>query len=180
MTKQAFYDKYYPYAAAATKGTGIFPLVALSQAALESAWGTSKSATQGNNFHGIKAFRGEPSFTMPTKERVNGETITVMGKFIKYSSPLASFQGHVKFLQENKRYTIHGVFTAKTEANQARAIAQAGYASDENYATHVVALINEFRGFGPAPVTMLSIPVLGPVIIALSTFFKYGLPHFHF
>ncbi len=56
----SFVLKYYSYAVKAGKLFGVHPLVILAQASIESGWGTSPLAMQGNNFFGITAY-GNPN-----------------------------------------------------------------------------------------------------------------------
>lgn len=55
MTKKEFIIKYYPFAQAIEKETGLSAVAILAQAGVESAWG---KAVYGNMFFGVKAGKG--------------------------------------------------------------------------------------------------------------------------
>ena len=74
------------------------PSLALSQAALESAWGTSRFAKEGNNFFGMWCY--EPECGMVPNKRPLGKTYEVA----TYDSPKDSFLAYLKNLNTNKSY----------------------------------------------------------------------------
>ena len=178
MTKESFFQTYWPHALAATSGTGIFPEVAMAQAALESAWGESKLTKIANNFHGIKAVSGQPSVTMQTHEQTASGMVTVNAKFAKYLSPYAGFKAHVRFLQDNPRYASHGVFRATDPLTQVKAIRAAGYATDSYYVTKIWAIMQSLSPIQkPAIMAALAgIPFLGPLALTLTSF-VHGISH---
>ena len=171
-----FYDKYAPAAVAATAGTGLFPAVALTQAALESNNGRSALTRLANNFHGVKAFRGEPFVTMRTREESNGRSIFVNAKFIKYATAVDAFKGWVKFLQNNPRYKRAGVFTALSPESQLRCIAKAGYATDSGYFDKVKVLLHQILTYAPVS-GVFAIPIIGAIAASVLNLFNNGLSH---
>jgi len=133
-------------AAAAVKGTSIFPELLLAQAIIESAKNGKMPGTQlakkYNNYFGIKAFKSWKG------DRVNfktgeftpaGSAYTMESDFRAYKTPLDSFQDYVKLLQ-NKRYKK--VLAAKTIADQARELKAAGYSTAPDYASKVSGMAN--------------------------------------
>jgi flagellum-specific peptidoglycan hydrolase FlgJ len=127
-------------AKSATFNSGIFPEVLLAQAILESQReinntyvpGASLLSAKYNNYFGIKA---EPGYkgnfiTLDTVEFTNQR---VKGNFRAYPTKTAGFIDYVKFLRTNPRYTIGGVFNAKTPEAQAAAISNSGYATSPTY-----------------------------------------------
>jgi flagellum-specific peptidoglycan hydrolase FlgJ len=117
--------------------------VTISQAALESSWGTSGLATNGMNLFGIKAdssWHG-PTILMPTAEYVNGQRIMVNAPFRKYADWLGSIRDHAAFLVNNKRYAP--AFKASTGEQFAQAIAAAGYATDPKYADLLISIMRQ-------------------------------------
>ncbi len=72
--------------------------LALSQAALESAWGTSRFARQGNNLFGMWCY--EIGCGIVPLRRPAGRTYEVAA----YSSPRESFYAYVKNLNTNRSY----------------------------------------------------------------------------
>jgi flagellum-specific peptidoglycan hydrolase FlgJ len=125
------------------RATGVPASVTLAQAILESDWGRSSLATDGRNYFGIKATSKQGtagSITLPTREAGIG---TVIAGFRAYNSMLESFVDHGNFLVENSRYAP--ALAVKDDARAfARAIQQAGYATDPNYATALINLMIKF------------------------------------
>lgn len=74
------------------------PSLALSQAALESGWGTSRFAKQGNNLFGIWCY--EPGCGIVPRQRPAGATYEVAS----YRSPKESFRDYIRNLNSNRAY----------------------------------------------------------------------------
>ena len=74
------------------------PSLSLAQAALESAWGTSRFAQEGNNLFGIWCY--EPGCGIVPKRRPPGKTYEVK----KYSNPGECFSDYIKHLNVNDAY----------------------------------------------------------------------------
>lgn len=95
QTKQEFIDKYKEIAIQQQLKYGIPASITLSQAILESGYGTSAQAKECNNFFGIQA-----------GDSWKGETIKYIDNgdkhpFRKYSSPEQCFEDHSKILTVN-------------------------------------------------------------------------------
>lgn len=145
MTRQQFIDKFSSAIQSASKGTGLYPSVMMAQAILESGNGNSSLTKLYNNFFGIKA---DSSWTgakvlMPTTEVINGVSESINDYFRSYKSPLDSFKDRIKFLQGFSRYK--NLFTATTPEQQATELQQDGYATDPNYPTKLINLINQYN-----------------------------------
>jgi flagellum-specific peptidoglycan hydrolase FlgJ len=126
-------------------GTALLPSVIMAQAALETGWGAS---VVGNNMFGIKAsgatspyWKGN-SVSADTEEVIGGETGTYNLAFRQYANVQDSISDHTYFLRQNSRYA--SVFTAKTPENQCNALQAAGYATDPNYASKLISIINKY------------------------------------
>jgi flagellar protein FlgJ len=118
--------------------TGVPASVSIAQAALESAWGSSQLATQGFNLFGIKAdssWKGA-TVTMRTAEVIGGQRVMVNAPFRKYANWLGSINDHGDFLGANKRYAK--AFKTTDGEAFAKAIADAGYATDPEYAQKLI------------------------------------------
>ena len=103
-----FTKKYGKYMLDSLNGSAIYFPVMLSQASLESGYGTSNAAKNKNNFFGVM---------------YNGVTK-------KFSSPKDAFEKQVEmFYKPNLPYAGGGVITANDPYQQARRIADAGYYS---------------------------------------------------
>lgn len=124
----------------------VFPSVTIAQAILESGWGKSKLAIQGNNLFGIKADSSWKGATilMPTTEEYGGHTVSEVALWRKYNSLDDSVEDHGKFLYENSRYAQAGVFQAKNYKEQITAIKAAGYATESDYVGLVCGVIETY------------------------------------
>lgn len=145
-SQQAFIDAVAPIAQETYREYGVFPSITLSQAILESAWGKSSLAVDGGNLFGIKADSSWQGAVMelPTKEYVNGGIITIIARWRIYTSWQDSVRDHGKFLKQNSRYTLAGVFDAKEYKEQSIALVRAGYATDPSYADLLCELIESY------------------------------------
>ena len=108
MTRQDFFKKYWNFAQSATNGSGISPLLILSQAYLESGAGESVLAKKYNNFFGVKATQNWQGKTISLKtieQDKQGKTYQIVSKFRVYNSPGEAFIEQIKFLNGdyNKR-----------------------------------------------------------------------------
>lgn len=119
----------------------VLPSIVAAQGILESKWGCSELALEGNNLFGIKAnssWRGK-TITLPTEEYKDGKQITVNAKFRKYDSWSDCIEDHGLFFVENSRYK-----KAIGETDYKKAITEihkAGYATDPQYASKIVGVI---------------------------------------
>lgn len=131
--------------AVACLGTGIFPSVKLAQAALESGWGKSVA---GNNLFGIKAAGSHTPYwngdyvTSRTSEWTGSGYEGQTSRFRKYATVGDSVKDHTYFLQQYSRYAK--VFKASTPEEQAKALQEAGYATDPNYSGKLISIINTY------------------------------------
>lgn len=72
-----------------------WPGYVAAEAALESRYGQSQLATQANNLFGMKMHAGTPPeqvLSLPTKEFVGGQWITIEAKWMKYADWEACFR----------------------------------------------------------------------------------------
>jgi flagellar rod assembly protein/muramidase FlgJ len=130
-------------AVASAKTVGVPASITIAQAALESAWGESGLTKAGNNLFGIKAdsrWRGQ-TLTMNTKEFIKGQWVVVPALWRKYPSWQDSIDDHAAFLRRNPRYKA--CFACTTAQAFAKALSQAGYATDPAYSDKVIGLIKQ-------------------------------------
>ena len=127
----AFIEQIKDGAIQGQKDYGVFASVTISQGIIESTYGTSKLAKTDNNLFGIK-FPGkhDPRLTITQGTWATDDG----GYYCHYQSWNDSILDHGYFLKNNSRYTENGVFNAKDCFEQVDCIANAGYASDPNYA----------------------------------------------
>lgn len=125
---------------------GILPSVSAAQAILESGWGQSELAQYPNyNLFGIKAshdWKGK-RVIVPTQEYVDGKYITVAATFRKYDSWAESIIDHALFFTSTdwRKRNYASVVGEKEYQKACLALQAAGYATDPNYASKLISLI---------------------------------------
>jgi hypothetical protein len=129
------------------KTTGVPASVTVAQAILESDWGRSRLTRQGNNLFGIKALGSVTGpagvVTLATWEHLNGGDVVVQAPFKAYYTLEQSIDDHGRFLTRNKRYA--GAMSVADDAHAfARAIQDAGYATDPSYASKLISLMDRY------------------------------------
>lgn len=126
----------------------ILPSIAGVQALHESDYGRSSLAKAPNyNIFGIKAsadWKGA-IVSMPTKEHVNGRTITVQANFRKYDSWGASVADYGSFFTstEWRKNNYRHVVGERDYKKAARALQNSGYATDPQYANKLIKRLEE-------------------------------------
>lgn len=124
----------------------ILPSITGAQAALESGWGSSKlSKPPYNNNFGIKAsadWTGQ-KIAMQTQEFVNGRTITISADFRAYSSIGESIKDHGAFFTNTpwRVNNYRNVVGERDYKRAAQALQTSGYATDPNYASKILNII---------------------------------------
>lgn len=133
------------------KETGIPTSITLGQIILESsgkyAGGLSGLAASAKNLFGVKGTGNGGSVLMPTSEFVNGKMVTVQAPFKKYNSFYDSLLDHAVVLSKD-RYQVH-LKNAKTVNDYAAGIKAGGYATDPNYVSKLLGVIqsNKLTGY---------------------------------
>ncbi len=124
----------------------VLPSVCIAQAALESAWGTSAMMTKANAYFGIKAgsnWKGKV-YSSKTKECYAGIGFTtITGVFRAYDSLADSISDYYNLICNNSRYA--SAVNNSNPRNTITAIKNAGYATDSNYISDVMAIINKYN-----------------------------------
>ncbi len=141
MIPKDFIAAIGPAAQASMRASKISASFTIAQAALESGWGTSKTAINAKNLFNIKAdpsWKG-PTWSMASTEHANGKDVLVPARWRVYPSWQACFDDRSKFFATNKRYA--NCFKAVGGEAWALAVAAAGYATDPNYAAKLIAVI---------------------------------------
>jgi flagellum-specific peptidoglycan hydrolase FlgJ len=135
-----------PGARESMRRSGVPASVTLAQAILESDWGRSKLTREANNLFGIKALRGPGTagiYEINTWEVYAGENVTVLAAFKAYTTLADSIVDHGNWFHDNSRY--HGALRVKDDPRAfARAINEAGYATDPAYAPKLIGLMDKF------------------------------------
>lgn len=125
---------------------GLPPSLVTAMAINETGWGTSKLARRANNYFSIKADVGEGTaghVVEDTHEVVDGHVISVRAAFRAYRSLEESTLDLGTFLRANSRYDA---IWARAQDPRATVLtlAQAGYATDPDWAGKLIALIDGF------------------------------------
>jgi flagellum-specific peptidoglycan hydrolase FlgJ len=130
-------------------GTKLLPEVLMAMTALETDWG--KKAPE-NAFFGIKASAVDKDVVkFATKEAdAEGNLIPTEATFKTFKSFPEAVAGVITFLEVNPRYTKAGVFEATTPEEQIQAIADAGFATDPDYAEKLIDMLDSIRRRLPA------------------------------
>lgn len=146
VSREDFVASLWPHAQNAGKELGVDPRVIVAQAALETGWGrmmpVDHRGQSSNNFFGIKAgndWQG-PAVTTETLEFAGGALRKERAAFRAYSSPAHSVQNYVEFLTSNPRYGKM-LSDAKDPQSFAEGLQTAGYATDPEYASKLMAVM---------------------------------------
>ena len=115
----------------------VLPSVAIAQGALESAWGTS---APNNNLFGIKGNYNGNSANMTTWESYGDIRYDIVDAFRAYPDWNTSIKDYGAFLNVNSRYAKALGLTDPQK--QIQAIWEAGYATDPDYVSKIMSIIN--------------------------------------
>lgn len=129
------------------KTTGVPASVTVAQAILESDWGRSRLARMGNNLFGIKALGSVTGpagvVTLATWEHLPSGDVIVQAPFKAYYTLEQSIDDHGRFFTRNRRYA-DALAVANDARAFARAIQDAGYATDPSYAAKLIGLMDRY------------------------------------
>ena len=141
-----FIADIWPEAQRAAHSLGVSPGLLVAQSALETGWGrhTLKFDDGRNSFNlfGIKAgndWRGL-ALSRASLEFRSGALQSEVSRFRAYATPADSLSDYVDFIQSNPRYR-QALSSAGNDEAYIRAIQDAGYATDPNYADKVVGIL---------------------------------------
>ena len=127
----------------AQKDGDILPSLTIAQAILESGWGKSKLAKNANALFGIKAHSGwkGPRVDIKTHEHIDAQRVDVSAAFRAYGSWEESIADHSALLRASRYKAVLGEWGYKQAC---RAVHAAGYATDPEYATKLIKLIEQY------------------------------------
>ncbi|MDE6340519.1 MAG: glucosaminidase domain-containing protein [Muribaculaceae bacterium] len=134
---QEYIDKYSPMAVEQQQAHGIPASITLAQGLLESRAGQSSLATLGNNHFGIKCHREWTGDTLLRNDDAVNEC------FRAYPTAAESFDDHSRFLLR-KRYAPCFEHDVTDYASWAHSLKACGYATDPNYATRLISIIERY------------------------------------
>jgi len=144
-----FLSRLHPHAQDTARRLGTSTEAVLAVAALESGWGrrpiTDAAGRDANNLFGIKSHGHDgPSVTHRTTEYIGGQPRRVEADFRRYADAGASVQDFGDFLIENPRYAP-ALEQAADPPRFLRALQEAGYATDPNYADKAIRVMQRVR-----------------------------------
>lgn len=142
MNPNEFILAIAPAARENAKTSGIPASFTIAQAALESGWGTSRTAAMAHNLFNIKADKSwtGPVYQMASTEYINGKNVLVPANWRMYPDYDACFADRALFFKQNPRYAA--CFKETSGEGWAKAVQKAGYATDPLYADKLVLTIN--------------------------------------
>ncbi|QCI87393.1 N-acetylmuramoyl-L-alanine amidase [Vagococcus zengguangii] len=144
--KQEFIQEIAPIAQRNYSQYRVLPSIVLGQAILESDWGRSELASY-NNLFGVKAGEHEDKVLFPTQEFVDNQWATVNAYFKVYPTVEAAIIDHNRLFNEGVSWNTqlyHQVLASKNYVEAAQALQQAGYATDPDYASKIINVIETY------------------------------------
>jgi len=134
-----YIDDYKGVAQSNMKKYGIPASIVLGQAILESGAGTGSLSVQANNHFGIKCHKDWLG------ESVSYDDDTIAECFRKYDKAADSFRDHALFLTGRPRYASLFNLEKTDYKAWAKGLKAAGYATDVQYPTKLIAIIERFQ-----------------------------------
>lgn len=144
--EENFIQMVAPHAKQAQQTYGTRPSLLIAQAALESDWGRSGLSTESNNYFGIKGSSSDKAYA--TSEFNNEEWIQIQASFRQYDSIAESIDDYGNLLQNGTSWDANfyrKAIEASDYKEAARAIHEAGYATDPNYANKLIRIIEQYQ-----------------------------------
>ncbi len=135
----AYVNQYKDLAMAEMRRTGVPASITLAQGILESQSGESKLAQKSNNHFGIKCK------TEWTGEKTYHDDDLRQECFRVYPSVEDSFKDHSDFLKNREYYTALFKLDPTDDNGWAYGLKKAGYATEKDYPTRLLKLINDFE-----------------------------------
>ena len=129
---------YSNLAVSEMKRSGVPASITLAQGMLESNYGRSRLATQGNNHFGIKCHSDWSGKRIYHDDNRRGEC------FRSYASPEESYRDHSDFLVNGSRYRDLFKLGATDYKGWAHGLKKAGYATDPKYPELLIRKIEEY------------------------------------
>jgi flagellum-specific peptidoglycan hydrolase FlgJ len=152
-------------AAAAARTAGhLFPEYAACEAALESGWGQSRLATQGNNLFGQKQAHpplpGTQTLSLPTHEFLHGEWVAVQASWVQFQNWEFCFTERMALLRSlAKGYPNYGAALAATTGEQFIALVSRTWSTDPDRAGKVLDVYHHHRqAFDPVGTQVAAAP----------------------
>lgn len=144
MDKKDFINSIKEGALQGYKTYNILPSVTISQAILESGWGSSQLAIKAKNLFGIKAFSNWTGkrIVMETTEWYKGVKQVVKAEFRAYDSYDESIMDHNKLLSTSRYEPVR---LCKDYKSACEALYKCGYATDPDYGQKLIRIIEQYK-----------------------------------
>ena len=144
MKRSEFIEAVARVAVADYERSKILPSLTIAQAILESGWGKSGLAVKSKNLFGIKAGKSWQGAkrSYPTKEFMGGKWITIDAFFREYPTFEGSVRDHNDLLMKPRYKKVKGETDYKVACHE---IKNAGYATDPNYPTLLIMMIEKLK-----------------------------------
>jgi LysM repeat protein len=139
MTRDEYVEKYKDDAIKEMLVHGVPASITLAQGMLESGNGNSALAVYANNHFGIKCHENWTGMTYTADDDELNEC------FRKYNSVLESYADHSEFLRSRDRYAFLFELQITDYRGWAKGLANAGYATDPNYASKLIEIIEMYK-----------------------------------
>jgi flagellum-specific peptidoglycan hydrolase FlgJ len=134
-------------AAAARAGGHIFPEMAACEAALESAYGTSKLAVEDSNLFGMKQHK-HPEYgthALPTREFINGAWIQTTANWVTYPGwNFCFFDRMVTLHKLSNNYPHYEAALVARDAETYVTEVSKTWSTDPHRAEHIIAIYHEY------------------------------------
>ena len=134
-----YIETYKDVAQSNMKKYGIPASIILGQAILESGAGTAPLSEQANNHFGIKCHKDWLG------ESIKYDDDSIAECFRKYNNASDSFRDHALFLTKGSRYSSLFKLSKTDYKAWAKGLKEAGYATDVQYPTKLIGLIERFQ-----------------------------------
>jgi len=144
---EEFVRYLHPLAEKAAGQLGVSPRILLAQAALETGWGQRISHDiNGESSHNLFNIKADARWNgaqvqVPTIEYQDGIAVREVARFRAYDSFEASFKDYVNFIRSSPRYQ-EALSQGANEYAYSAALAQAGYATDPDYANKIMNIVD--------------------------------------
>lgn len=135
--QKEYIDKYASLAVAEMYRSGVPASITLAQGMLESRNGLAALAAEGNNHFGIKCHTDWTGKSMKVDDDKKGECFRV------YDDAYESFKDHSDFLRYRPRYQFLFDYDITDYKAWANGLKKAGYATDPQYASKLIRIIEE-------------------------------------
>jgi hypothetical protein len=146
MTNAEFIAEIAKFAVEDMRRSKVPASLTIAQAALESGWGNSGLTVKANNLFGIKGSGPAGSITVQTTEYVNGKPVKVDAPFRAYNNWGESVTDHSALIVNGVSWNrnLYSKALGVSGKVAAQEVAAAGYATDPNYATKLIQIMNSY------------------------------------